>query len=98
MEENILDSEIEQKILERIKNPGWVSTRGVLVDPTSQPGSDEYLRIQAVMRSLSDRGLVVLWRLILEADGSELLVAARQDLELDKDLERRGAWAKAVKY
>ncbi|MGC8658831.1 MAG: hypothetical protein ACP5U1_07130 [Desulfomonilaceae bacterium] len=93
-----MDSEIEQKIMDRIKNPGWVSTRGILVDPTSPVGSEEYLRIQSVMRSLSERGMVVLWRLILESDGSELLAAARPDLELDKDLESRGAWAKAVRY
>ncbi|MDA8406513.1 MAG: hypothetical protein M0T73_06620 [Deltaproteobacteria bacterium] len=93
-----MESDIEQKILDRIKNPGWVTTRGILLDPASPADSEESLKIQAVMRSLSDKGMVALWRLVIEADGTELMAAARPDLELDKDLERRGAWARAVRY
>jgi len=84
--------------MERIHNPGWVTTRGILLDPASQADSEEHQKIEAAMRSLSDRGLVTLWRLVLEADGVELMAVARPDLELDKDLERRGAWAKAIRY
>ncbi|MGA8831990.1 MAG: hypothetical protein WB554_10315 [Desulfomonilaceae bacterium] len=93
-----MESDIEKKVLDRINNPGWVTTRGLLLDPASPADSEENLKIQAVMRSLSDKRLVTLWRLVLEADGTELMAAARPDLELDKDLERRGAWAKAVRY
>jgi hypothetical protein len=93
-----VESEIERKILDRINNPGWVTIRGILVDPSSQSDSEEYLMIQQAMRSLSERGLVTLWRLVLEADGSELMAVARPDLELDKDLEVRGAWAKAFRH
>ncbi len=93
-----MELDIEQKILDRIKNPGWVTTRGILLDPASPADSEESIKIQAVMRSLSDKGMVALWRLVIEADGTELMAAARPDLELDKDLERRGAWAKAVRY
>lgn len=93
-----MESDIEKKVLDRINNPGWVTTRGLLLDPASPADSEENLKIQAVMRLLSDKGLVTLWRLVLEADGTELMAAARPDLELDKDLERRGAWAKAIRY
>jgi hypothetical protein len=93
-----VESEIERKILDRVKNPGWVTIRGILIDPTSQSDSEEYLMIQQVMRSLAERGLVTLWRLVLEADGSELMAVARPNLELDKDLENRGAWAKAFRH
>ncbi len=93
-----MESEIERKILDRVNNPGWVTIRGILIDPTSQSDSEEYLMIQQVMRSLADRGLVTLWRLVLEADGSELMAVARPNLELDKDLENRGAWAKAFRH
>ncbi|MHB8205230.1 MAG: hypothetical protein ACYDHG_16220 [Desulfomonilaceae bacterium] len=93
-----METDIEKKVLDRINNPGWVTTRGLLLDPASPADSEENMNIQAVMRSLSDKGLVTLWRLVLEADGTELMAAARPDLELDKDLERRGAWAKAVRY
>lgn len=93
-----MESDIEKKILERIANPGWVTTRGVLTDPAGQVDSEEYQKVQTTMQSLAGKGMVTLWRLVLEADGSELMAAARPDLELDKDLERRGAWAKAVRY
>ncbi len=93
-----MESDIEKKILDRIKNPGWVTTRGILLDPASPADSEESMNIQSVMRSLSNKGMVTLWRLILEADGTELMAAARPDLELDKDLDRRGAWAKAIRY
>ncbi|MGC8604496.1 MAG: hypothetical protein ACP5VS_12540 [Desulfomonilaceae bacterium] len=93
-----MKSDIEQKILERIDNPGWVTTRGIILDPSGPANFEEYRAIEAAMRSLSDKGMVVLWRLIIEANGAELMAAARPGLELDKDLERRGAWAKAVIY
>lgn len=92
-----VESEIEKKILDRVNNPGWVTIRGILIDPSSQSDSEEYLMIQQVMRSLAEKGLVTLWRLVLEADGSELMAVARPNLELDKDLESRGAWAKAFR-
>jgi hypothetical protein len=50
------------------------------------------------MRNLAERGLVRLWRLTVEHDGSKMMAAGRLDLELDKDLEQRGAWARAEPY
>jgi hypothetical protein len=93
-----VESAIENKILDRINNPGWVTIRGILIDPSSQSDSEEYLMIEHAMRSLAERGLVTLWRLVLEADGSELMAVSRPNLELDKDLENRGAWAKAFRH
>lgn len=91
-----MEKEIENKIMERIQNPGWVTSRGILTDPTGQANQEEHAMVEKAMKSLADKGSVKLWTLILEADGAELIAAARPDLELDKDLERRGAWARAV--
>jgi hypothetical protein len=89
---------LEKAIMEKIEFPGWTASRGLLRDPTSEATEEEYRLIEDAMRSLAGQGKVRLWRLILEQDGSQLLAAAKPDLELDKDLEERGAWAKAVLY
>jgi hypothetical protein len=94
----LMGDNYEKTILERVERPGWVTTRGVLLDPTGSAAQDEIIAVEQVMRDLAGRGLITLWRLIIEADGQELLAAARTDLELDKDLEDRGAWAKAIRY
>jgi hypothetical protein len=93
-----MDEKIERIILDRIERPGWFSTRAILGDPRGPFSSDDLPRIEAVMKRLADKGVVALWRLILEQEGVELLAASRPDLELDKDLEQRGALAKAVRY
>lgn len=87
----------EKIILERVQRPGWVSTRGVLLDPTGSAAQEEIVLVEEVMKDLASRGLVALWRLIIEGDSQELLAAAKLDLALDKDLEDRGASARAVK-
>ncbi len=92
-----MKQEIERKIMSRIENPGWVTSRGILTDPSGQENPEESLKIEEAMKSLAEQGRVNLWRLILEADGSELVTVARPDLELDKELEQRGAWAKAIR-
>jgi hypothetical protein len=89
---------IEYEILQRVKSPGWVTTRGVLRDPSGEMDSKEYEEIETVMKRLRDEGKVVLWRLILENEEAELLAAARPDYPLDKELEQRGAWARAERY
>lgn len=93
-----MDESIEQEIMERIKSPGWVATRGVLRDPAGELDPTEYARIEAVMKQLAEKGLVTLWRLILQNDETVLLAAARPGYELDKELEQRGAWATAEPY
>ncbi len=92
-----METNFEEIILERIKEPGWVATRGVVRDPRAA-SSAEIEEAERVMKSLAERGLVTLWRLILEQDGSQMMAAARPGLQLDKDLEQRGAWAKAEPY
>jgi hypothetical protein len=88
-------SEIERDILERINNPGWVTTRGVLKDSSGSLPEDEHVEVEKIMRDLSERGLVVLWKLHITHEGISLLAAARPGYELDKELEQRGAWATA---
>ncbi|MBI5251970.1 MAG: hypothetical protein HY912_20955 [Desulfomonile tiedjei] len=88
---------LEEIIMERITGPGWVATRGVVRDPRSA-SSAEIEEAEQAMKNLAERGLVTLWRLILEHDGSQMLAAAKPGLQLDKDLEERGAWAKAELY
>lgn len=90
--------EYERLILERINNPGWVTTRGILLDPTGEGAREDHLQVEEAMRNLEERGQVTLWKLILQDHGGELLTAARPGLELDRDLEERGAWATAVRY
>lgn len=93
-----MDKTVEQIVMERIDRPGWVSTRGVLMDPAGELNSEEHRRAEETMKSLAQRGLVTLWRLIIHDTEEELLAAARPGFELDKDLEQRGAWARAVRY
>ncbi len=89
---------IEEVIMDRIKGPGWVTTRGVLKDPSGQSNQEEVRSVEEAMKELAEKGLVKLWRLKLEYEDAVLLAAARPDLELDKDLEQRGAAAKAERY
>jgi len=90
-----LEKTIEKLILDRIDSPGWVTTRGILLDPEGKSSAEEHRLVEQVMISLAERGQVTLWRLILQDGGENLLAAARPGLELDKDLEKRGAWARA---
>jgi hypothetical protein len=88
----------EQIIVDRLEGPGWVTTRGVLRDPTGQADPEDYAAVQDVMSSLAAQGVVSLWRLTLDNEGAVVLAAARPDLELDKELKRRDASAKAERY
>ncbi|MGO9568813.1 MAG: hypothetical protein ACLP5H_14860 [Desulfomonilaceae bacterium] len=93
-----MSKSIEEAIMERINGPGWVTTRGVLKDPSGQSKEEDYTMVEEAMKRLAEKGLVTLWVLKLEYEAAELLAAARPDLELDKDLEQRGAAAKAERY
>ena len=93
-----MDKTLEELIMERIERPGWVSTRGVLQDPSGAKSEEEHKRAEQAMKDLAAQGRVTLWRLIIHDHNEELLAAARPGLELDKDLEERGAWAQAVPY
>lgn len=89
---------IEKAIMDRINAPGWVTTRGVLRDPSGQMADEESKKVEAVMRDLASKNLVTLWKLVMQDNGTELMVAARNGLALDQDLEARNAWAKAVPF
>jgi hypothetical protein len=93
-----MPQDYQKAIMQRMEQPGWVTTRGILRDPTGQADPDDYLAVEEIMRELACQGQIVLWRLIVLEDGVEMLAAARPGLELDKDLEERGAWAKAERY
>jgi len=93
-----MEESIEHEILGRLKSPGWVTSRGLLRDPAGELDPQEYAAIEAVMKKLASEGSVVLWRLKLQNEDSELLAVARPDYELDKELEQRGAWATAERY
>lgn len=93
-----MSQNIEEDIMVRINFPGWVTTRGVLKDPSGQANEEDFTMVEEAMKRLAKKGLVTLWRLKLEYEDTELLAAARPDLELDKDLEQRGAAAKAERY
>jgi hypothetical protein len=93
-----MEQDIEREITERLKSPGWVTSRGLLSDPTGQLDEMEYARIEAVMKKLAETGVATMWRLKLQNEDSELLAVARPGYELDKELEQRGAWATAERY
>jgi hypothetical protein len=92
-----MDDKLEKAILDRVDKPGWVTTRGILLDPAGESAKEEHRRVEEAMKSLAKRGLVTLWRLNIKDQGVEVLAAAKPDLELDKDLERRGAAAVATR-
>lgn len=93
-----MEKDIERLVLERIANPGWVTTRGILLDPEGKSSREDHKQVEEVMKRLAERGLVTLWTLILQEGKENLLTAARPGIELDKDLEQRGAWATAEPY
>lgn len=93
-----MGKDVEETIMDRIHGPGWVTTRGVLKDPSGQSNQDEVRGVEDAMKRLAEKGLVILWRLKLEYEDAVLLAAARPGLELDRDLEERGAAAKAERY
>lgn len=90
--------EYKKLIMDRIDSPGWVTTRGILLDPTGAAAEEDHHQVEEAMRNLAREGKVTLWRLILQDNAGELLTAARPGLELDRDLEERGAWATAVRH
>jgi len=90
-----MDESVEQTILDRIKIPGWTTTRAVLQDSSDSVPKEEYRRVEEVMAALAKQGQVTLWRLIYDDGKMELTAAAKPGFELDKELEERGAWAKA---
>lgn len=93
-----MPQDFEKLIMERIDHPGWVTTRGVLHDPTGQAEEEDYRAVEVVMKDLAQQGKVTLWRLLLQDGEVELLAAARPHYELDKELKQREAWATAVRY
>jgi hypothetical protein len=93
-----MTKEIEEVIMDRINGPGWVTTRGVLRDPSGQSNEEDYTAVEEAMKKLAEKGLVTLWKLKLEYEDAVLLAAAKPGLELDRDLEERGAAAKAERY
>ncbi len=93
-----MNKDIEEAIMERINRPGWVTTRGVLPGASGQSEEEDYRMVEEAMKRLAEEGLVTLWRLALENEPVELLAAAKPGFELDKDLEQRGAAARAQKY
>jgi hypothetical protein len=70
----------------------------ILLDPTGELEQEQHREAEEAMKRLAERGLVTLWRLIVQDTEEELMAAARPGLELDRDLEERGAWARAVRY
>ncbi len=88
----------EKFILERLAQPGWVTTRGVLRDPTGQADSEDYLAVEEVMKEMAANGVLTLWTLTLEEDGRSVMAAVKPGMELDKELQQRNATAKAERY
>jgi hypothetical protein len=95
--EKRVDDRLEHTILKKMELAGWTTTRALLDDPSEDPSEEEVRRIESAMANLSNKGLVTLWRLVPDSGAGELMAAVRPGFELDKDLEQRGAWAKAYR-
>lgn len=93
-----MSAKFEKTIMDRLVQPGWITTRGVLQDPTGQADPDDYLEVERVMKYLAEKGVIRLWKLTLEVDGATVMAAARPEMELDTELERRQAAARAEIY
>ncbi len=97
--EDNIEAKLEEAILRRVASPGWTSVIALLKDPSSGGSEHEVKQVEDAMKRLAEDGKVRLWKLIMEHnEGKELLAASRLDMELDKELEKRGAWASAVPY
>lgn len=97
--ENNVEAKLEEAIMRRIASPGWTSVMALLKDPSSGGAEHEVKQVETAMKRLAENGKVRLWTLIMEhEEGKKLLAASRLDMELDKELEKRGAWASAVPY
>ena len=88
---------IEETIVKGLKSPGWTTTRALQQNPNEDPSPEELRKIEEAMMSLARQGKVTLWRLVPDNLESELMATARPGLELDRELEERGAWAKAYR-
>ena len=88
----------EKVILERLTQPGWITTRGVLRDPTGQADPDDYQAVEEVMKEMAANGVITLWTLTLDVDERSVMAAVRPGMELDKELQQRNASAKAERY
>lgn len=76
---SLSSEEIESEILRRITRPGWVASRGLVSDPADVASSKyECLTIEAVMKTMAQRGLVQLWKLILLDGGDAFLAQLRR--------------------
>jgi len=89
---------MQDLIMDRIARPGWVSTRGILMDPSGQLAPEHHQAVENAMKDLARRGLVSLWKLFIKDQTIEMMAASRPDLNLAEELEQRGAWATAVRY
>ncbi|MBM4326878.1 MAG: hypothetical protein FJ118_06905 [Deltaproteobacteria bacterium] len=92
------NEELKKAVLIKLEGPGWTTARAVLAIVGGEMDESEMRRVEEAMLELAAEGKVELWRLILDEDKSEVLVAALPGMELDKELERRQAWAMAVRY
>jgi hypothetical protein len=90
-----LEDKLVQDILEKVEKAGWAATRAFLQVPAGDPSQEEIAVIEDAMRSLAKEGKVTLWRLVYTHEPFEFMVAAKPDMELDKELEQREAWATA---
>ena len=92
-----LEEDVTEAILDKIAHAGWAASRALLKNPLEEPTPEEVDTIEQAMKALAREGRVSLWRLEYKHEPLEFMAAARPDLQLDKELEERGAWATATR-
>lgn len=90
-----MQENLEAVILKRLEYTGWTTTRAVVLGSGDEPSEEDLQAAEIVMRQMAKKGLISIWKLVPTTGASELMAAAKPDLELDKELEQRGAWATA---
>jgi hypothetical protein len=93
----VLAEDLKQAVMEKIGHAGWAASRALLRNPAEEPSPEEIDAIEQAMKALAREGLVSLWRLEYKHEPISFMAVAKPDMELDKELEERGAWAVAVR-
>lgn len=90
-----MQENLESVILKKLEYTGWTTTRAVVLEAGEEPSAEDLQAAESVMREMAKKGSVTIWTLVPSSGAKELIAAAKPGLELDRELEERGAWATA---
>ncbi len=88
-----MDTDLEQQILKKLEGPGWTTARGVLMEPEDRDNAELHKAVERVMREMARKGALKLWKIKYKHEPLEMIAVSVPALQLDRELEERGAWA-----